>query len=82
MAIFHALSQLSSLTMSKTIFTNRHVGSSPLQFLDLDAPKLDADACLLTKDMAGLDRLVELCLIGNGTASGIDLRFDPNNARH
>ncbi len=58
----------------------RYSGWLPLQFLDLSAPELGIGLGLLTKDLTGFDRHVELRREGKVTHLGISWHCDPVNA--
>jgi len=57
----------------------RYSGWLPLQFLDLSAPELGIGLGLMTKDLAGFDRHVELKREGKVTHFGISWHCDPIN---
>jgi hypothetical protein len=61
-------------------FRYRYGGSLPLQFLDLSNPQLGVGVGLMTKDLSGLDRNVDLRREGSVTAVGIRWRCDPLEA--
>ena len=58
----------------------RYSGWLPLQFLDLSAPELGIGLGLMTKDLAGFDRHVELKREGKVTHFGISWHCDPINS--
>ncbi len=58
-------------------FRYRYGGFLPLQFLDLSNPKVGIGVGLLTKDLVGLDRFVDLRREGDVTTIGIRWRCDP-----
>ncbi len=58
----------------------RYSGWLPLQFLDLSAPELGIGLGLLTKDLVGFDRHVELRREGKVTHLSISWHCDPVNA--
>ncbi|MFA4029962.1 MAG: hypothetical protein GDYSWBUE_001298 [Candidatus Fervidibacterota bacterium] len=58
-------------------FRYRYGGFLPLQFLDLSNPKMGIGFGLLTKDLTGLDRFVDLRREGGVTTIGIHWRCDP-----
>jgi hypothetical protein len=58
----------------------RYSGWLPLQFLDLSAPELGIGLGLMTKDLAGFDRHVELKREGKFTHFGISWHCDPINS--
>jgi len=57
----------------------RYSGWLPLQFLDLSAPELGIGLGLMTKDLVGFDRRVELKREGKVTHFGISWHCDPIN---
>jgi hypothetical protein len=58
----------------------RYSGSLPLQFLDLSAPEFGIGLGLLTKDLTGFDRHVELKREGKVTHFSISWHCDPVNS--
>ncbi|MFA0746754.1 DUF6259 domain-containing protein, partial [Fervidibacter sp.] len=58
----------------------RYSGWLPLQFLDLSAPELGIGLGLMTKDLAGFDRHVELKRESKVTHFGISWHCDPINS--
>jgi len=58
----------------------RYSGWLPLQFLDLSAPELGIGLGLMTKDLVGFDRRVELKREGKVTHFGISWHCDPINS--
>lgn len=58
-------------------FRSRYGGNLPLQFVDLSNPSLSIGVVMLTKDLQGIDRYVDLQREGQVTTIGIRWRCDP-----